>query len=211
MKPIFAAAIVALALTACGDSGTETAEAPEPVAEEAAKTETPAASEPAETPEPMAEEEAKTETPAEAPAAEEETAEAPEPMDEPAAEAEEEKSARTPSPAGAKVFFISPKDGDVIKGPVPIIFGVEGMEVVPAGTDQPNSGHHHLVIDSSVEDYDSPLPADENHKHYGGGQTEATIGLPPGEHTLQDVFADKNHIPHDPPVESEVITITIEE
>lgn len=190
MKPIIAAAIVALALAACGDSGTQTSEsekAPEPVAEEAAKTE----------------------TPAEAPATEEKAAEAPEPMDEPAAEAE--KSARTPSPAGAKVFFISPKDGDVIKGPVPIIFGVEGMEVVPAGTDQPNSGHHHLVIDSKVEDYDSPMPADEHHKHYGGGQTETAIGLPPGKHTLQDVFADMNHIPHDPPVESEVITITVEE
>ena len=211
MKPFIAAAIVALALAACGDSGTKTSEAPEPNAEEAAKTEAPATAEKAETPEPMATEESKTETPAEAeaPAADEKAAEAPEPMDEPAAEAE--KIARTPSPPGAKVFLISPKDGDVIKGAIPIIFGVEGMEVVPAGTDQPNSGHHHLIIDGKVDDYNAPLPADEHHRHFGGGQTETAIGLPPGKHTLQDVFADKNHIPHDPPVESEVITITVEE
>lgn len=208
MKPIFAAAIVALLLAACGDSGTTTSEsekAPEPVAEEAAKPETPAMEEKAETPEPL--DAAKTETPAEAPAAE--SAAAPEPNAEP--EAETQKSARTPSPAGAKVFFISPKDGDVIKGPVPIIFGIEGMEVAKAGTDAPNSGHHHLLIDTKLQDYDSPIPADDQHKHFGGGQTETAIGLPPGKHTLQDVLGDLNHIPHDPPVESEVITITVEE
>lgn len=211
MKAIYAAAIVALTLAACGDSGTEKSEtekAPEPVAEEAAKTETPAAEAPV-AEEEVTEEEVTEEQPAEAPAAEEEAAEAPEPMDEPAAEAE--AAARTPSPAGAKVFFVSPKDGDVIKGPIPLIFGVEGMEAVPAGTDQPNSGHHHLIIDGKVDDYNSALPADANHRHFGGGQTEAAIGLPAGKHTLQLIFADMNHVPHDPPVESEVITITVEE
>ncbi len=150
-----------------------------------------------------------------------EKAAAPEPVAETAAETESHAAhetsepaegavARTPSPEGAKVFIVSPKDGDIIKGPVPVIFGVEGMEVAPAGTDKPNSGHHHLLIDTKVEDYNAVLPNDENHKHFGAGQTEAAIGLPPGKHTLQAIFADMNHIPHDPPVESEVITITVE-
>jgi len=114
-------------------------------------------------------------------------------------------SGRTPSPPGAKVFLIEPKDGATVKNP-----GVEGMEVVPAGTDKPNSGHHHLLIDTKLDDYNAPIPADANHIHYGKGQTEAQIELKPGKHTLQDVFADKNHIPHDPPVQSSVITITVE-
>jgi Domain of unknown function (DUF4399) len=144
-----------------------------------------------------------------------ETEKAPEPMAEtametPAASHESDASARTPSPDGAKVFILNPKDGDIVRSPVPIIFGVEGMEVAPAGTDEPNSGHHHLLIDTKIEDYNAAIPNDETHKHFGAGQTEAAVGLPPGEHTLQDVFADKNHIPHDPPVESEVITITVE-
>jgi hypothetical protein len=126
------------------------------------------------------------------------------------AASEPAKAERTPSPAGAKVFFVSPKDGDTIHGAVPVKFGVEGMAIVPAGTDQPNSGHYHLLIDTKLEDPTVPIPADENHKHYGGGQTEAAVGLPPGKHTLQIVLGDKNHVPHDPPVESDVITITVE-
>lgn len=141
---------------------------------------------------------------------------APEPMAEAASEtappaADTAASGRTPSPEGARVFFILPKDGDIVRSPVPIQFGVEGMTVVPAGTDAPNSGHHHLLIDTAIEDYNAPIPADENHKHYGDGRTETAVGLPPGRHKLQAVFADKNHIPFDPPVESEVITITVEE
>jgi predicted small lipoprotein YifL len=119
-------------------------------------------------------------------------------------------SGRTPSPPGAKVFLIEPKDGATVKNPITVKFGVEGMEIVPAGTDKPNSGHHHLLVDTKLDDYNAPIPADENHIHYGKGQTEAQIELKPGKHTLQDVFADKNHIPHDPPVQSDVITITVE-
>lgn len=117
---------------------------------------------------------------------------------------------RTPSPAGAKVWLIEPANGAVVKNPITIKFGVEGMKVVPAGTDEPDSGHHHLLIDTKLEDDDAPIPADDKHKHYGKGQTEATIELPPGQHTLQDVFADKNHIPFEPSVQSEPITITVE-
>lgn len=121
-----------------------------------------------------------------------------------------EAGARTPSPAGAKVSILEPTDGATVKSPVTVKFGVEGMEVVPAGTDEPNSGHHHLFIDSNLEDPSAPVPSDANHIHYGKGQTEVQVDLTPGKHTLQDVFADKNHIPHDPPVESEVVTITVE-
>jgi hypothetical protein len=117
---------------------------------------------------------------------------------------------RTPSPAGAKVWLIEPKDGAVVKNPVTVKFAVEGMKVAPAGTDEPDSGHHHLLIDTKLGDYDAPIPADDQHKHYGKGQTEATIELAPGKHTLQDVFADKNHIPFEPPVQSAPITITVE-
>ena len=117
---------------------------------------------------------------------------------------------RTPSPPGAKVFIIEPKDGATVKNPIIVKFGVEGMKVVPAGTDEPDSGHHHLLIDTKLEDYNAPIPADAQHIHYGKAQTEGSIELSPGKHTLQDVFADKNHIPHEPPVQSDVITITVE-
>ena len=117
---------------------------------------------------------------------------------------------RTPSPPGAKVWIIEPKDGATVKNPVTVKFGVEGMKLVPAGTDEPDSGHHHLLIDTKVEDYNAPVSADAQHIHYGKAQTEGTIELSPGKHTLQDVFADKNHIPHEPPVQSDVITITVE-
>lgn len=135
----------------------------------------------------------------------------------PAPEAEKSKSTpaaetstRTPSPAGAKVLILEPAEGATVKSPVTVKFGVEGMEVVPAGTDKPSSGHHHLLIDTKIDDYNSPVPADANHVHYGKGQTEVQIELAPGKHTLQDVFADMNHMPHDPPVVSDVVTITVE-
>lgn len=117
--------------------------------------------------------------------------------------------ARTPSPPGAKVFILEPKDGATVKNPITVKFGVEGMKVVPAGTDEPDSGHHHLLIDAKVDD-SIAVPADAQHIHYGKGQTEGTIDLPPGKHTLQDVFADKSHVPFDPPVQSDVVTITVE-
>ncbi len=121
-----------------------------------------------------------------------------------------EASARTPAPAGAKVMILEPKDGAVLKSPVAVKFGAEGVEVVPAGTDKPNSGHHHLLIDATLDDLNAPIPADANHIHYGKGQTEAQVELSPGKHMLQDVFGDKNHIPHDPPLQSDIITVTVE-
>jgi hypothetical protein len=118
---------------------------------------------------------------------------------------------RTPSPAGAKVFIISPKDGATVTSPVTVKFGVKGMEVVPAGTKQDNSGHHHLLIDTDVpSDLSLPLPSvPDKVVHFGKAQTETTLTLPPGKHTLQLVFADASHIPHNPAVISKKITITV--
>jgi len=118
-------------------------------------------------------------------------------------------SARTPAPPNAKVFIIEPKDGATLLSPVAVKFGIEGMEIAPAGTDTPNSGHHHLLIDTEASDFSSAISMDETHVHYGKGQTEATIELKPGKHTLQLLLGDKNHIPHEPPVKSEVVTITV--
>lgn len=118
--------------------------------------------------------------------------------------------ARSPSPEVAQVYIISPTDGDVVSSPVTVKFGLKGMGVAPAGVDKPNTGHHHMLIDVVAQpDLDKPLPADAQHKHFGGGQTEATIELSPGKHTLQLILGDKNHIPHDPPIISQKITITI--
>ncbi|MEO1204895.1 MAG: DUF4399 domain-containing protein [Pseudomonadota bacterium] len=117
--------------------------------------------------------------------------------------------AQTPAPEGAKVYFIAPENGAEISGPVTIKFGLSGMGVAPAGTEKPKTGHHHVLINQKLESYEDPIPADDTHKHFGGGQTEATLDLPAGTHTLQLVLGDMNHIPHAPPIESEVITITV--
>lgn len=119
--------------------------------------------------------------------------------------------ARTPAPAGAKVYIISPSDGDTVSSPVTVRFGLSGMGVAPAGTDKEKTGHHHLLIDvEGLPDLDKPLISDEQHRHFGGGQTEVTVELPPGKHTLQLILGDKVHIPHDPPVISDKITISVE-
>jgi hypothetical protein len=119
--------------------------------------------------------------------------------------------ARTPSPEGARVYFISPQDGETVQSPITVRFGLQGMGVAPAGTDRANTGHHHLLIDlAELPATDQPLPADNNHVHFGGGQTETTIELAPGEHTLQLLLGDQTHIPHEPPVVSEKITITVQ-
>ena len=119
--------------------------------------------------------------------------------------------AATPAPEGARAYILSPADGDTVKSPVTVVFGLEGMGVAPAGTDKPNTGHHHLLIDvAELPGAGQPIPADDNHKHFGGGQTETKVELSPGKHTLRLLLGDHNHIPHNPPVESEVITITVE-
>ena len=120
-------------------------------------------------------------------------------------------AAQTPSPAGAQVYFINLKDGAEVDSPFLVQFGLSGMGVAPAGVEKPNTGHHHLLIDTTMtpEQMKEPLPADDNHKHFGGGQTEAMVTLPKGQHTLQLLLGDWTHIPHEPPVMSEPITITV--
>ena len=122
------------------------------------------------------------------------------------------KLPRSTAPADAKVFFLEPSDGATVSSPLTVRFGLEGMDVVPAGTEKPDSGHHHLLIDvTELPPMDFPLPATEQIVHFGGGQTETTLELPPGEHTLQLVLGDHFHIPHNPPVMSEKITITVQD
>lgn len=118
-------------------------------------------------------------------------------------------SAQTAAPAGAKVYFIEPANGASVTGPVSVKFGLKGMGVAPAGIEKPNTGHHHLLIDTKLVDMTSGIPADEKNVHFGAGQTETEVKLAPGTHTLQLVLGDQNHIPHVPPVVSEVITITV--
>ena len=108
----------------------------------------------------------------------------------------------TPSPPGAEVYFSDLKDGETIAPKTTIHFGLRNMGVAPAGSDRENSGHHHLLIDTELPPLDQPIPSDFNHLHFGGGQTEAEITLKPGEHTLQLLMGDKDHIPHTPPVMS---------
>ncbi|HEY4368173.1 MAG TPA: DUF4399 domain-containing protein [Steroidobacteraceae bacterium] len=116
---------------------------------------------------------------------------------------------RTPSPAGAEVYIISPADGATVKSPVTVKFGLKGMGIAPAGVAVDNTGHHHLLIDTDVPALDAPIPADANHIHFGKGQTESSIELKPGKHTLQLLLGDQLHIPHDPAVVSKKITITV--
>ena len=116
---------------------------------------------------------------------------------------------RTAAPAGAHVYIISPQDGASVSSPVTVVFGLEGMGVAPAGTEKANTGHHHLIIDTDLPAADEPVPSDDNHLHFGGGQTQTTVELSPGSHTLQLILGDQNHVPHDPPVASEKISITV--
>ena len=119
--------------------------------------------------------------------------------------------AREPSSAGAEVYIVSPKDGAKIKGPVTVVFGLKGIGVAPAGIKFDGTGHHHLLVDSDPPaDLAQPLPANEKTIHFGKGQTETTLTLPPGKHTLQLVFADLLHVPHEPAVISKKITIVVE-
>jgi hypothetical protein len=117
---------------------------------------------------------------------------------------------KTKSVEGTTVYFISPKDGDTVDSTFTVRFGLKGMGVAPAGIQAPNTGHHHLLIDAAnAPDPNAALPVTDNIRHFGAGQTEAEIKLPPGKHTLQLVFADYLHIPHDKPVMSEKITVTV--
>jgi hypothetical protein len=117
---------------------------------------------------------------------------------------------RTPSPDGAVVYFLSPANGATVTSPFTIRFGLRGMGVAPAGVATANTGHHHLLIDVADLPADNqPIPNDATHRHFGAGQTETELTLDPGKHTLQLVLGDLAHIPHQPPVRSEKITVTV--
>jgi len=117
---------------------------------------------------------------------------------------------RTASSEGASVFFITPADGATVTNPISIEFGIAGMDVVKAGNNQPNSGHHHLLIDTGLPDLELPIPANEQHVHFGDGSVSTQISLPKGEHKLQMLLGDHLHIPHNPAITSAQITITVE-
>jgi hypothetical protein len=116
----------------------------------------------------------------------------------------------TKAPAGAEVYIISPQDGATVSQSFTVRFGLKGMGVAPAGVAHENTGHHHLLVDVKVlPTAGQPIPKDEQHIHFGGGQTEGTVKLPPGTHTLQLELGDSNHIPFDPPVVSKPITVHV--
>ncbi|WP_424967744.1 DUF4399 domain-containing protein [Dinoroseobacter sp. S375] len=124
----------------------------------------------------------------------------------------------TPAPEGAAVYFVNLEDGATVSSPVTIVFGLEGMGVAPAGTEKDKTGHHHLLLNRAklgegpdgADELLYGIPADDNHIHFGGGQTQVTIDLPAGTHTMQLVLGDLNHVPHDPPIMTEVISVTVE-
>lgn len=124
----------------------------------------------------------------------------------------------TPSNPDAEVYFVNIEDGQTVSSPVVVVFGLRGMGVAPAGTEKEMTGHHHLLVnrpplgegeDGALE-LENGIPSDENHLHFGGGQTETSVELPAGQHTLQLVLGDAGHVPHATPIVSEVITITVE-
>lgn len=116
----------------------------------------------------------------------------------------------TPAPEGAFAYIIWPTDGEVIPGgDFVVLFGLHGMGAAPAGVTKEHTGHHHLLIDSDLPPLDKPIPSDDNHIHFGRGQTEYHITLPSGTHTLQLLLGDANHLPHTPTVLSEKITIQV--
>jgi hypothetical protein len=112
-------------------------------------------------------------------------------------------------PQDARVYILWPSDGQVIKGAFWVRMGLSGAGIAPAGVQKANTGHHHLIVDAELPPMDQPIPNDHNHLHFGLGQTEARLDLPPGRHTLQLLLGDENHIPHQPPLYSKRITITV--
>ena len=121
------------------------------------------------------------------------------------------KFKRTPAPADAYCYIGWPNDGETLhKRHFKVWFGTRNFGVAPAGVDKPNTGHHHLLIDTDLPPLDEAIPNDKNHLHFGAGQTETYIDLPPGTHTLQLLMGDANHVPFDPPVMSKKITIHVE-
>lgn len=118
-------------------------------------------------------------------------------------------SLRKPAPADARVYFVGLQDRSVVAQKATLRFGLVNMGVAPAGIEKPNTGHHHLLIDAKLPPLDEPIPNDFNHLHFGAGQTEATVNLPLGVHTLQLLLGDENHVPHNPPVMSKPIKVIV--
>ena len=124
----------------------------------------------------------------------------------------ESTSLREASADGARSFIVSPADGATVSGPFQVVFGLEGMDVSPAGEAKEFTGHHHLLIDvEEMPNFEMPIPADDNHRHFGAAQTETMLELAPGTHTLQLLLGNYIHVPHNPAVYSEKITITVTE
>lgn len=116
----------------------------------------------------------------------------------------------TKAPAGAEVYIISPKDGATVGAEVTVQFGLKGMGIAPAGVQKEGTGHHHLLVDvTELPAAGAPIPNDATHIHFGKGQTETTLKLTPGTHTLQLELADQNHIPFDPALVSKKITVHV--
>jgi hypothetical protein len=118
---------------------------------------------------------------------------------------------RSDRPDAAQVYFIMPSDGAIVSSPFVVQFGLRAMGVAPAGVSVAGTGHHHLIIDAELPPANLPVPATDHYRHFGKGQTEVLLDLPPGQHTLQLLLADHLHVPHDPPVTSQRITIMVEE
>jgi len=118
---------------------------------------------------------------------------------------------RSPSTDNATAYIISPVNGETVSNPVTVIFGLKNMGVAPAGIKKPHTGHHHLLINAGqIPEINQPIPSDDHHQHFGKGQTEVSLTLPLGKNTLQLMLGDHFHIPHNPPVISKKITITVE-
>ena len=116
----------------------------------------------------------------------------------------------TPMPADARVYILWPADGQVLhNGKFWVRMGLSGAGIAPAGTEMARTGHHHLLIDVDLPALDQPIPNDKNHLHFGNGQTEAQIDLPPGKHTLQLLLGDYQHVPNAPPLYSQRVNILV--
>ena len=144
-----------------------------------------------------------------APAPDEDAAQGAEAAPEETAAPEVQLPPRKPSPEGARVWFVSPADGAVLSSPFTVEFGLDGMELLPAGEVGEHTGHHHLLVNTGLPRMDLPIITDDNHMHFGLAQTSVELSLEPGVHTLQLLLGDDLHIPHEPPVMSEVITIEV--
>ena len=122
------------------------------------------------------------------------------------ADAEMTRSSR---PTDAQLYFVTPSNGESVTSPIVVRFGLRGMGVAPAGVEQAGTGHHHLIVDADLPPTGLPIPATDHYRHFGKGQTEVTLTLEPGEHTLQLLLGDHFHVPHDPLLASERISITV--